>query len=168
MVKNSTVGFGVAVLVLLVLIAAALEYAGGPAAAPAEKSPLAALDPGYRPSHLAMLLPWDPDSRQQLETAALAAGGRGAHWFAAGGGGVNPVSRIGATSRVRGWENPYIAADDPRAPCAPAVGDLAPAARDSTDGGPTAKRYYFQPPYWSRVAGPYGGPYRPLAACGAQ
>lgn len=109
------------------------------------------------------LTPWDPDSRQQLETGALSASTRRALRP------VNPLTRAGVTARVRNWDNPYGAGDISSDPCSSAVslyevqpfqyGALVPRANDSTDGTMAQKRYYYQPPYWSRAAAPYGGPY---------
>ena len=109
------------------------------------------------------LAPWDPDSRQQLETGALSASTRRTLRP------VNPPTRVGVTARVRNWDNPYGAGDISSDPCSSAVslyevqpfqyGALVPRANDSTDGTMAQKRYYYQPPYWSRATAPYGGPY---------
>lgn len=112
------------------------------------------------------ITPWDPNSRQQLETAALTAGARRAHLP------INPLTHIGITDRVPIWQNPYTDAEDISGPCSSAVsiyqvqphqpGYLVRASNDSTDGTMAQQRYYYQPPYWSRESGPYGGPYTPL------
>ena len=117
----------------------------------------------------AEVTPWDPDSRIQLTAAALTAGARRRNRP------VNPLTRVGATDRVPNWDNPYAGDDISSSPCSSAVsvfqvqpfqpGFLAPRANDSTDGTMAEGRYYYQPAYWSRASGPYGGPYRPVAAC---
>lgn len=115
--------------------------------------------------------PWDPDSRIQLESAALTPGARQMHRP------VNPLTRIGITDQVLNWENPYSGLDDPSSsPCSTATsiyevqpfqpGYMKKASNDSTDGTDAQQRYYYQPAYWSRASGPYGGPYRPVACCG--
>jgi hypothetical protein len=117
----------------------------------------------------AAVTPWDPDSRQQLETAALTAGARQMHRP------VNPLTRIGVTDRVLNWDNPYAGDDISSSPCSSAVsvyevqpfqpGFLIPKENDSTDGTMAQQRTYYQPAYWSRASGPYGGPYQPVASC---
>lgn len=117
----------------------------------------------------AAITPWDPDSRQQLETAALTAGARKMHRP------INPLTRIGVTDRVLNWDNPYAGDDISSSPCSSAVsvyqvqpfqpGFLIPTANDSTDGTMAQLRTYYQPAYWSRASGPYGGPYEPVASC---
>jgi hypothetical protein len=117
----------------------------------------------------AEVTPWDPDSRIQLTTAALTAGARQRHRP------INPLTRIGVTDRVPNWDHPYGAGDISSSPCSSAVsvyqvqafqpGFLVPRANDSTDGTMAERRYYYQPAYWSRASGPYGGPYKPVAAC---
>lgn len=113
--------------------------------------------------------PWDPDSRIQLTAAALAPSTRAAYRP------INPLTRIGVTSRVRNWDNPYAGDDISSDPCSSAVsiyevqpfepGFLIPKANDSTDDTMAEQRYYYQPAYWSRASGPYGGPYKPVASC---
>jgi hypothetical protein len=117
--------------------------------------------------------PWDPDSKIQLTAAALTAGARPMHRP------INPLTRIGITDRVLNWDNPYAntrgVEDISASPCSSAVsvydvqpfqpGFLIPKANDSTDGTMAQRRYYYQPAYWSRASGPYGGPYRPVASC---
>lgn len=117
--------------------------------------------------------PWDPDSRIQLTSAALTAGARQMHRP------INPLTRIGITDRVPNWGNPFSSIEDPSSsPCSAATsiyevqpfqpGFMKKAANDSTDGTHDQQRYYYQPAYWSRASGPYGGPYRPVACCGAE
>lgn len=62
---------------------------------------------------------------------------------------INPDTRIGATHRLDLWQK-----------CKPST--MAP---NSSTGSNAEHRYYYQPPYWSLQAGPYGGPYTPLADC---
>ena len=117
----------------------------------------------------APLTPWDPDSRQQLETVALTASARQMYRP------INPLTRVGVTSRVLNWDNPYSGADISSSPCSSAksiyevqsfeLGALIPKENDSTDGTMYEKRTYYQPEYWSRASGPYGGPYLPVASC---
>ena len=118
-----------------------------------------------------VVTPWDPDSRIQLESAALTPSTRAMHLP------INPVTRIGVTSRVRNWDNPYARNDLFTSPCSDAnslfdlqpfqPGFLAPKQNESTDNTPAQGRYYFQPEYWSRASGPYGGPYTSVASCSA-
>lgn len=113
----------------------------------------------------AAVTPWDPDSRQQLETAALTAGARQIHRP------INPLTRIGVADGVLGFAGGGISSS----PCSSAVpvyqvqpfqpGWLIPKANDSTDGTMAQQRAYYQPAYWSRASGPYGGPYQPVASC---
>jgi hypothetical protein len=42
---------------------------------------------------------------------------------------------------------------------------IRPGEADSETGDRGRGRYYFQPPVWSPLAAPPGGPYRPLADC---
>lgn len=112
--------------------------------------------------------PFDPESKIQLTAGALAPSARPAHLP------INPVTRIGITSRVRNWENPFTGSIFSN-PCASgasvydvpihAPGDLVPAVNDSTDGTMYQGRVYYQPAYWSRASGPLGGPYTPLSTC---
>ena len=88
---------------------------------------------------------------------------------------VNPLTRIGVTNRVLNWDNPYAGDDISSSPCSSAVsvyevqpfqpGFLIPRENDSTDGTMAQQRTYYQPAYWSRASGPYGGPYQPVASC---
>lgn len=113
--------------------------------------------------------PWDPQSRIQLTAAALTAGARPAFRP------INPITRIGVTDRVLNWANPQGVGDPSSDPCSPAVslfdvqpfqpGFMVPRQNDSTDGTPYENRYYYQPEYWSRASGPYGGPYTPVRDC---
>lgn len=113
--------------------------------------------------------PWDPDTKMQLTAAALTAGARQRYLP------INPLTRIGITDRVLNWDNPYGANDMFSNPCSDAVsifdvqpsqpGFMEPMQNDSTDGTPAEDRYYYQPSYWNRASGPYGGPYTPVAVC---
>ncbi len=113
------------------------------------------------------VVPWDPDSRIQLTAAALTPGSR--REFLP----INPITRVGVTSRVPTWDNPFTPYGDPSGPCSRAVslwdvqpfapGFMEPAANDSTDGTPYERRTYYQPSVWDwPVSSPYGGPYRAL------
>lgn len=175
--RLALIGAVILVFVLLVLVAfgGALREtvvprrADVPALAPDHDPALHIWSGQLNHNFTAPYTPWDPDSRQQLETAALTAGGRKMHLP------VNPDTRIGVTDRVKVWDNPYTAADDPSSPCSKAVsiydvqpfqqGFLVPRTNGSTDGTPAQGRYYYQPAYWSRESGPYGGPYTPAAHC---
>jgi hypothetical protein len=105
----------------------------------------------------------------QLTAAALTAGARQMYQP------INPLTRVGVTDRVLNWDNPYGLGDKFSNPCSDAVsvfdvqpwqpGFMVPKENDSTDGTPAENRYYYQPAYWSRASGPYGGPYTPVAAC---
>ena len=116
----------------------------------------------------APVVPWDPDSRIQLTAASLTAGARPKHRP------VNPLTRIGITDRVPAWQTRNDS-DIFASPCSSAVSIygvqpsqpdfLVPKANESTDGTMAQRRYYYQPAYWSRASGPYGGPYRPVASC---
>jgi len=119
------------------------------------------------------IVPWDPDSKIQLTAGALTAGARPKNRP------VNPLTRIGITDRVLNWDNPYAdvggRTDISASPCSSAVsiyqvqpfqpGYLVPKKNNSTDGTMAEGRYYYQPEYWSRASGPYGGPYKPVASC---
>lgn len=120
-------------------------------------------------SRIDSITPWSPDSQIRPMVAALTAGARE----------INPLTRIGVTDRVLRFaesDNPCAGDDDISAsPCssAPSVYEVQPfqpgflvkAQNDSTDGTMAQRRYHYQPAYWSRTSGPYGGPYHPVASC---
>jgi hypothetical protein len=126
--------------------------------------------PGNR-NWTAEVTPWDPDSRIQLTAAALTPGSR--QEFLP----INPITRIGATSRLRTWANPFTPSGDPSGPCNlqyPSLWEPQPFQPDyyvpaQNDGSPDAPRAFYQalpwdaPPNFRDGHSVYGGPYRPLA-----
>jgi len=125
---------------------------------------------------------WSPPSEVLLDSGVLTPGERGMYKAGSpyGHPGINPITRIGITSRVRARDNPYPArakgnfADDPCS-SAPSIferqsgepGQLIRMYDDSTDNDPMygGRRYYYQPAYWDRRSGPLGGPYEPVGQC---